>query len=76
MSGRQPSNLLTYGKAKYSDYVDPMSDSKSKTSVSYGLGLQFNLMPNWTIDISYEYSKLDELKIVCQPHSFYRYGVC
>ncbi|ETS30633.1 attachment protein [Photorhabdus temperata] len=52
-----------HGKVKLSDYVGTMSGSKSKTSVSYGLGLQFNPMPNWTIDTSYEYSKLDELKI-------------
>ncbi|NHB86710.1 Ail/Lom family outer membrane beta-barrel protein [Photorhabdus tasmaniensis] len=52
-----------HGKVKYSDYVGSMSGSKSKTSVSYGLGLQFNPMPNWTIDTSYEYSKLDDLKI-------------
>ncbi|WP_445493414.1 Ail/Lom family outer membrane beta-barrel protein [Photorhabdus sp. SF281] len=52
-----------HGKVKNSDYVDSISGSKSKTSVSYGLGLQFDPMPNWTIDTSYEYSKLDELKI-------------
>ncbi|PQQ32551.1 attachment protein [Photorhabdus luminescens] len=40
------------------------SDLKyNKTSVAYGLGLQFNPMPNWTIDTSYEYSKLDDAKI-------------
>ncbi|WP_118986000.1 Ail/Lom family outer membrane beta-barrel protein [Photorhabdus sp. CRCIA-P01] len=39
-------------------------DYKSnKTSVAYGLGLQFNPMPNWTIDTSYEYSKLDDTKV-------------
>ncbi|WP_350304959.1 Ail/Lom family outer membrane beta-barrel protein [Photorhabdus viridis] len=52
-----------HGKVKVSDYVGSKSGSDSKTSVGYGLGLQFNPMPNWTIDTSYEYSKLDDLKI-------------
>ncbi|AKH65132.1 MULTISPECIES: Ail/Lom family outer membrane beta-barrel protein [Photorhabdus] len=52
-----------HGKVKVSDFITPQSGSESKTSVGYGLGLQFNPMPNWTIDTSYEYSKLDELKI-------------
>ncbi|MBS9440785.1 Ail/Lom family outer membrane beta-barrel protein [Photorhabdus heterorhabditis] len=45
-----------HGKAKVS--LLGVSAEKSKTSISYGLGLQFNPMPNWTIDTSYEYSKL------------------
>ncbi|EQB99008.1 Ail/Lom family outer membrane beta-barrel protein [Photorhabdus temperata] len=52
-----------HGKVKGSNFITSQSDSKSKTSVGYGVGLQFNPMPNWTIDTSYEYSKLDELKI-------------
>ncbi|MDB6371276.1 Ail/Lom family outer membrane beta-barrel protein [Photorhabdus bodei] len=35
----------------------------SKTSVAYGLGLQFNPVPNWTIDTSYEYSKQNDIKV-------------
>ncbi|NDK97989.1 Ail/Lom family outer membrane beta-barrel protein [Photorhabdus bodei] len=49
------------GKIKASNFVD--SESYSKTSIGYGLGLQFNPMPNWTIDTSYEYSKLNDIKI-------------
>ncbi|PQQ39695.1 attachment protein [Photorhabdus luminescens] len=36
---------------------------ESKTSAAYGLGLQFNPMPNWVIDASYEYSKLGDFKV-------------
>ncbi|MCT8341619.1 MULTISPECIES: Ail/Lom family outer membrane beta-barrel protein [Photorhabdus] len=36
---------------------------ESKTSAAYGLGLQFNPMPNWVIDASYEYSKVGDYKI-------------
>ncbi|MBS9438139.1 attachment protein [Photorhabdus noenieputensis] len=55
-----------HGKAKSESFVSgyELLDHKgSKTSVAYGLGLQFNPMPNWTIDTSYEYSKLDDAKI-------------
>ncbi|EYU16103.1 Ail/Lom family outer membrane beta-barrel protein [Photorhabdus aegyptia] len=54
------------GKAKSEAFVSgyEIPDYKgSKTSVAYGLGLQFNPMPNWTIDTSYEYSKLNDIKI-------------
>ncbi|MBS9425050.1 Ail/Lom family outer membrane beta-barrel protein [Photorhabdus caribbeanensis] len=51
------------GKVKVSDFVHSESESNSKTSIGYGLGLQFNPMPNWTIDTSYEYSKLGETKV-------------
>ncbi|WP_323836607.1 Ail/Lom family outer membrane beta-barrel protein [Photorhabdus africana] len=53
-------------KAKGESFVSgyELLDHKgSKTSVAYGLGLQFNPVPNWTIDTSYEYSKLDDLKV-------------
>ncbi|PQQ28879.1 Ail/Lom family outer membrane beta-barrel protein [Photorhabdus hindustanensis] len=36
---------------------------ESKTSAAYGLGLQFNPMPNWVIDASYEYSKVGNYKV-------------
>ena len=39
------------------------SDSESKTSATYGVGLQFNPVPNWAIDTSYEYSKLGDVKV-------------
>ncbi|MFD0707592.1 attachment protein [Photorhabdus luminescens] len=52
-----------HGKVK-SEGSNSNSDFKyNKTSVAYGLGLQFNPMPNWTIDTSYEYSKLNDIKI-------------
>jgi attachment invasion locus protein len=35
---------------------------ENKVSISYGLGLQINPIPNVAIDASYEYSKLDDLK--------------
>ncbi len=35
---------------------------ESKVSISYGLGLQINPIPNVAIDASYEYSKLDDMK--------------
>ena len=35
---------------------------ENKVSISYGLGLQINPIPNVAIDASYEYSKLDDIK--------------
>ncbi len=56
---------LAHGKIKssaYSRYYEAEGD-ESKTSVAYGVGLQVNPWPNWIIDASYEYSKLDDAKI-------------
>ncbi|EOW5147519.1 Ail/Lom family outer membrane beta-barrel protein, partial [Escherichia coli] len=39
------------------------SDSSSKTSVVYGAGIQFNPVPNWVVDASYEYTKLGDVKV-------------
>ncbi len=39
------------------------SYTEGKSSVSYGLGLQFNPMPNWTIDTSYEYAKFNDARL-------------
>lgn len=36
---------------------------ENKVSISYGLGLQINPIPNIAIDASYEYSKLDDVKL-------------
>ncbi|TNH43116.1 Ail/Lom family outer membrane beta-barrel protein [Photorhabdus luminescens] len=52
-----------HGKVKASDLVHSNSDSHSKTSIGYGLGLQFNPVPNWTIDTSYEYAKFDDARL-------------
>ncbi|MCW7762646.1 Ail/Lom family outer membrane beta-barrel protein [Photorhabdus luminescens] len=43
--------------------VPQFSGRKSETSIGYGVGLQFNPVPNWTIDTSYEYSKLNDFKV-------------
>ncbi|MCW7546564.1 outer membrane beta-barrel protein [Photorhabdus sp. APURE] len=52
-----------HGKVKVSDFVGSESFSHSKTSIGYGLGLQFNPVPNWTIDTSYEYAKFDDARL-------------
>ncbi|AJZ89256.1 Ail/Lom family outer membrane beta-barrel protein [Cedecea neteri] len=52
---------LGTGKVKVSAFGD--SESESKTSAAYGLGLQVNPVSNIAIDASYEYSKLDEVKV-------------
>ncbi len=52
---------VAQGKAKVS--APGYSDSESKTSAAYGAGLQFNPIPNVAIDASYEYSKLNDIKI-------------
>ncbi len=49
-----------HGKVKSS--VFDGSVSTSKTSMAYGAGVQFNPLPNFVIDASYEYSKLDSVK--------------
>ncbi|ABG14310.1 MULTISPECIES: attachment invasion locus protein Ail [Yersinia pseudotuberculosis complex] len=51
-----------HGKAKFSS-IFGQSESRSKTSLAYGAGLQFNPHPNFVIDASYEYSKLDDVKV-------------
>ncbi|MBG2874397.1 outer membrane beta-barrel protein [Proteus alimentorum] len=44
-------------------YKDPSEEHhENKVSISYGLGLQVNPIPNMVIDASYEYSKLDDIK--------------
>ncbi|RAX04391.1 MULTISPECIES: Ail/Lom family outer membrane beta-barrel protein [unclassified Photorhabdus] len=54
-----------HGKVKASYLVNSNSgsDGYSKTSIGYGLGLQFNPVPNWTIDTSYEYAKFNEASL-------------
>ncbi|EKN4774180.1 MULTISPECIES: attachment invasion locus protein Ail [Yersinia] len=50
-----------HGKVKSSVFDE--SISASKTSMAYGAGVQFNPLPNFVIDASYEYSKLDSIKV-------------
>ncbi|MEK9498695.1 Ail/Lom family outer membrane beta-barrel protein [Photorhabdus sp. P32] len=51
------------GEVKIPALSESYSESESKTSIGYGVGLQFNPMPNWTVDTSYEYSKLGDFKV-------------
>ncbi|WP_311746602.1 Ail/Lom family outer membrane beta-barrel protein [Proteus penneri] len=45
------------------NYKAPSEEQhENKVSISYGLGLQINPIPNVAIDASYEYSKLDDMK--------------
>ncbi|PHM46022.1 attachment invasion locus protein [Xenorhabdus mauleonii] len=37
--------------------------SMKKTSLSYGIGLQFNPAPNWAADVSYSHAKSGEFKL-------------
>lgn len=55
--------LIGAAKGKIEASAFGQSESQSKTSMMYGLGLQFNPIPNVAIDASYEYSKLDEVKV-------------
>lgn len=54
--------LIGAAKGKFDSSINGQSESQSKTSMMYGLGLQFNPIPNVAIDASYEYSKLDKVK--------------
>ncbi|CRG52220.1 Ail/Lom family outer membrane beta-barrel protein [Yersinia wautersii] len=51
----------SHGKSKLS--FPDQSDSVSKTAMLAGLGGQFNPYQNVVIDVSYEYSKLDDVKV-------------
>lgn len=51
----------SHGKAEVS--ATSQSESESKTTMMYGLGLQFNPFANVAIDASYEYSKLEKVKV-------------
>jgi len=53
------------GAAHGKESVDVYSEkySESKTAVAYGAGLQINPVKNIAIDASYEYSKLDDVKV-------------
>lgn len=51
----------SYGKGDAS--VSSQSETKSKATMMYGVGLQFNPLPNVAIDASYEYSKLEKVKV-------------
>lgn len=39
------------------------SETLSQTNVSVGAGFQFNIAKNFTIDTSYEYTKLDDVEV-------------
>lgn len=54
--------LLGAAHGKVESSVFDRSASVSKTSMAYGAGVQFNPLPNFVIDASYEYSKLDSIK--------------
>ncbi|MCC8378779.1 Ail/Lom family outer membrane beta-barrel protein [Xenorhabdus sp. PB30.3] len=58
-----------HGEAEYS-YLERTrwglrseSGSGSKTELAYGAGFQVNPIPNIAIDASYEYTKLDDVKV-------------
>ncbi|WP_411706133.1 Ail/Lom family outer membrane beta-barrel protein [Edaphovirga cremea] len=56
--------LVGMARGKYdlkSDYY--MNESETQSAFAYGGGIQINPLPNWVIDASYEYSKLDNVKV-------------
>lgn len=55
--------LIGFGHGREETKVLGVSNSGSKTSAVYGVGLQFNPVPNWAIDTAYEYSKLGDVKV-------------
>ncbi|HDQ7021644.1 TPA: Ail/Lom family outer membrane beta-barrel protein [Escherichia coli] len=56
--------LIGVGYGKANVWLDGLgSASKHKASVAYGAGFQINPMPNLVLDASYEYSKLDDVKV-------------
>ncbi|EDI0784779.1 Ail/Lom family outer membrane beta-barrel protein [Salmonella enterica subsp. enterica serovar Brandenburg] len=56
--------LIGVGYGKAHAWLDGYaSASEHKTSPAFGAGLQFNPVPNMTIDASYEYSKLGDVKV-------------
>ncbi|SFN88027.1 Ail/Lom family outer membrane beta-barrel protein [Xenorhabdus japonica] len=51
----------TYNKAGFSNVED--NNTQTRTSLSYGAGLQFNPTPNWAVDASYSYTNLKYAKL-------------
>lgn len=56
---------VAYGnaKAEYQSSSIYARDEEDKTGVAGGVGLQFNITPNFAVDASYEYTKLSEFKV-------------
>lgn len=56
---------VAYGnaKAEYQSSSIYASAEEDKTGVAGGVGVQFNVTPNFAIDASYEYTKLSEFKV-------------
>lgn len=55
--------LIGFAHGRVDANVFGVSNSESKTSAVYGAGLQFNPFPNWALDVSYEYTKLGDVKV-------------
>ncbi|RLM25319.1 attachment protein [Brenneria alni] len=56
---------IGYGKAEF-EYEDSLIRAwaeEDKTYVTGGVGLQFNVTPNFAIDASYEYTELDNVEV-------------
>lgn len=55
--------LIGAARGKVSLSVFDESVSESKTAMAYGVGVQFNPLPNIAIDASYEHTKLSDIKV-------------
>ncbi|MDX7987236.1 autotransporter outer membrane beta-barrel domain-containing protein [Xenorhabdus sp. 12] len=52
-----------HNKVNFDSSDKEQNSSFKSTSLSYGLGLQFNPTPNWAADVSYSHAKSGELKL-------------